>query len=238
MAVVQRRKTTQSWSRQAPALIVSLLALVVALGGTVYAAAKINGKAVKLKSLPGNRLTPHSVAANRLRAGVLPSPQNPITGAQINELTLGPVPTAIFAETADRAQSALDSQTALNAVNAINATKVNGYSAGCLPSTQLFAGACWESSPSGVSMTAPNAAIDCAEKGGSLPDALELAAFAKEPGVNLDSGSEWSSEIISYSAGPYGVATVSPLGVIGSGVVKPEGGGDAKQFRCVTPLVK
>jgi hypothetical protein len=87
-------------------------------------------------------------------------------------------------------------------------------------------------------MTAPNAAIDCAEKGGSLPEALELAAFAKEPGVNLDAGSEWSTEIISYSAGPYGVAIVSPSGVIGSAVVKPEGTGEVKQFRCVTPLVK
>jgi hypothetical protein len=231
----------QSWSRQMPALIVSLLALVVALSGTVYAAAKISGKTVKMKSLPGNRLTPHSVAANRLKAGLLPSPQNPLTGAQINELTLGPVPTAIFAETANRAQSALDAQTALNAVNAINATKINGYSAGCLPSTQLFAGACWESSPSGVSMSAPNAAIDCAEKGGSLPEALELAAFSTQPGVNLDSGGEWSSDIVSFSgSNVYAVATVTSgvPPVVGSAAFNGGGVSASRQFRCVTPLVK
>src|SRR3954464_12174895 len=42
--------------RQAPALVVAAVALVAALAGTVYAAGKINGHAVKGKSLPGNRL--------------------------------------------------------------------------------------------------------------------------------------------------------------------------------------
>jgi hypothetical protein len=224
-----------------PSLVVSIVALIASLGGTVYAAGKvgkINGKAVKVKSLPGNRVVPRSITADRLKAGLLPSPSNPVTGAQINELTLGPVPTAIFAETADKAQTALDAQTALNAVNAVTATKINGYSAGCLPGTTLFAGSCWESSSSEVSMTAPNAAIECAKKGGVLPDALSLLAFSQQPGVGLDSGSEWASDILSYSAGPYGVATVSPAGVVGSGVVKVDGTGDAKEFRCVLPLVK
>jgi hypothetical protein len=224
-----------------PSLVVSIVALIASLGGTVYAAGKvgkINGKAVKVKSLPGNRVVPRSITADRLKAGILPSPTNPVTGAQINELSLGPVPTAIFAETADKAQTALDAQTALNAVNAVTATKINGYSAGCLPKTTLFAGSCWETSSSEVSMTAPNAAIECAKKGGVLPDALSLVAFSQQPGVALNGGSEWASDILSYSAGPYGVATVSPAGVVGSGVVKVDGTGDAKQFRCVLPLVK
>lgn len=223
--------------RPTPALVISLLALVAALSGTVHAAgkaAKINGKLVKMKSLPGNRLAPRSVPANRLKPGILPSPQNPITGAQINELSLGTVPTAIFAETADRAQSALDAQTALNAVNAINATKVNGYSAGCLPNTQLFAGACWQSSSSGVSLSAPNAAIDCAEQGGSLPEALELAAFSKQPGISLDPGDEWSGDIpVVSGADLYAVVTVSQAGQIDTALSSTP-----MQFRCVIPLVK
>ena len=54
-----------------PALAVSVLALFVALGGTVYAAkkAKIDGKAVKAKSLPGNRIKLRSIPANRLSRG-------------------------------------------------------------------------------------------------------------------------------------------------------------------------
>ena len=220
--------------RPTPALIIALLALAISLSGTVYAAGKINGKTVKMKSLPGNRLSLRSVPANRLKPGILPGPQNPITGAQINELSLGPVPTAIFAETADRAQSALDAQTALNAVNAVNATKINGFSAGCIPDTKQFAGACWESSASGVSFSAPNAAIDCAEKGGSLPEALELAAFSKQPGVNLDPGNEWSGDIpVVSGTNLYAVVTVSPSGQIDTALSTT-----VKKYRCVIPLVK
>lgn len=220
--------------RPTPSLVISLLALMVALSGTVYAAGKINGKMVKVKSLPGNRISLRSVTADRLKPGILPSPGNPITGAQINELSLGAVPTAIFAETADRAQSALDAQTALNAVNAINATKINGFSAGCLPTTQLFAGDCWQTSPSGVSMSAPNAAIDCAQKGGTLPGALELAAFSKQPGITLDAGGEWSSDVTNMS----GLNVYAVVVVTAAGGVDSASSSNTRQYRCVIPLIK
>src|SRR4051812_31387537 len=102
-----------------PALAISALALFVALGGTVYAAqkAKINGRAIKVKSLPGNRVKLGSLPANRLKPGTLPtglSQSGPITGAEIDELSLGQVPEAAYAETAGRAQSAVEAQTALN----------------------------------------------------------------------------------------------------------------------------
>jgi hypothetical protein len=121
-----------------PALAISLIALFVALGGNVYAAAKINGRAIRVKSLPGNRVKLHSIAANRLKPGVLRGAGSSglLTGADINELTLGQVPEAAHAETADSAASAGEAQTAVNAVNAINAETVNGHHAGCLPGTQ------------------------------------------------------------------------------------------------------
>jgi hypothetical protein len=220
-----------------PSLVVSIVALIASLGGTVYAAGKvgkINGKAVKVKSLPGNRVVPHSITANRLKAGILPSPTSPITGAQINELSLGPVPTAIFAETADRAQTALDAQTALNAVNAISATKINGYSAGCLPGTTLFAGSCWETSSSELSTTAPNAAVECAKKGGELPDALSLIAFSQQPGVALDAGDEWADDVTNVSGlDAYAVITISAAGKLDFKVSST-----TREFRCVLPLVK
>ena len=114
----------------------------MALGGTVYAAkkARINGKAVKVKSLPGNRVKPHSIPSNRLKRAVLEKlaavQPGQIIGAEINELT--PYPGAGGAHTrsnADTAQSAIDAATAVNAVNAINAQTVNGHTAGCLPGT-------------------------------------------------------------------------------------------------------
>ncbi len=136
-----RQRMRGNW----PALAIAGLALFVALGGSVYAATrgKIEGRAVKVKSLPGNRLKLRSVPGNRLKPrsiqaaelspGALASARlkTPLTGADINELTLGQVPRATHADTADYATSAGDAQTALDAVNAIDAQNVNGHSAGC-----------------------------------------------------------------------------------------------------------
>lgn len=223
-----------------PALAVAVLALFLALGGTVYAAkkARIDGKTVKVKSLPGNRLKLRSIPANRLKPGVLKTASSDqkgalITGAEINELSLGQVPNAAHAETADSAKSAVDAQTALNAVNAITAQSVNGHEAGCLPGTQAFAGACWQSSASETAVSAPAAANSCAVQGGALPEALQLAAFAQQPGVTLD-GNEWSSDLTNMT-GPdeYAVVMVSP-----SGTVDFAASTNPHKFRCVIPLLR
>jgi hypothetical protein len=220
--------------RQSPALLVSLIALFAALGGTVYAAKKINGKSIRAKSLPGNRLAPRSVPANRLKPGVLAGTRlsGQLSGADINEHTLGQVPRAAHAETADSAQSARDAETALNAVNAVDAKTVNGYGAGCVPGTQLFAGACWEASARDPG-TAPEAAVECAEDGGTLPEALQLAAFAELPGINLDVGDEWAGDLTTFS-GPdaYAVVTVSDAAVLNVALSSA-----SRKFRCVIPLL-
>ncbi len=224
-----------------PALAVSTLALFVALGGTVYAAQKmkINGRAIKVKSLPGNRLKVGSVPLNRLKPGPLPISakgfgSGPITGAEIDELSLGQVPNAAHAETADTARSAIDAETALNAVNAVNAQTVNGHGVGCLPGTQSFAGACWQSSSSETALNAPAAAASCAVQGGTLPEALQLAAFSQQPGVVLDNGDEWSSDLTNMT-GPnaYAVVTVSSAGVVDFTTST-----NTHKFRCVIPLVR
>lgn len=223
-----------------PALVVAGLALFVALGGTVYAAkkARIDGKAVKVKSLPGNRLKVRSIPANRLKPGVLKDvlagQSGPITGAEVDELTLGQVPEAAHAISADTAQSAVDAQTALNAVNAVNAQTVNGHGAGCLPGTQLFAGACWQGSSSETAVSAPAAATSCAVQGGTLPEALQLAAFSQQPGVVLDGGTEWSSDLTNMTdIDEYAVVVVSSAGLIDFTVST-----SAHKYRCVIPLLR
>jgi hypothetical protein len=222
-----------------PALVVAGLALFVALGGTVYAAkkARIDGKAVKVRSLPGNRLKVRSIPANRLKPGVLKgafgAQAGPITGAEIDELTLGQVPEAAHALSADTAQSAADAQTAVNAVNAVNAQTVNGHSAGCMPGTKLFAGACWQASASETAVSAPAAATSCAVRGGTLPEALQLAAFSQQPGVVLDAGTEWTSDVTNMTSQDiYAVVTVSA-----SGNVNFVSSTNTRKFRCVIPLV-
>lgn len=219
--------------RQVPALVIAGLALVAALSGTVYAAAKINGKTIKVKSIPGNRLALGSVPGNRLKPGAIRGSQlapGSITGIQIDASTLGQVPAAARAE---RAESAQDAETALNAANAENAKTVNGYSAGCKPGTQPFAGACWQSDPSATALTATAAAAACANQGGELPDALSLVAFSQQPGNTLAEGDEWTADLTNFSeVNVYAVMTVSP-----SGAVKSALSTETRKFRCVIPLV-
>ncbi|HET9593870.1 MAG TPA: hypothetical protein VFP17_13250, partial [Solirubrobacterales bacterium] len=206
-----------------PALVVAAVALVAALAGTVYAAGKINGHAVKVKSLPGNRLALHSVPANRLKPGAIPSTQlapgsipgdrlapGSVTGLQVDVSTLGQVPSAVHADTAEAAK---DAQTALNAANAVNAQNLNGYQAGCKPGTRLFAGACWQTAANASALTPAAAASACANEGGELPEPLLLAAFSQQPNITLATGDEWTSDIpVVSGSNVYAVTTVSAAG--------------------------
>jgi len=219
--------------RQAPALAVACMALVASLGGTVYAAAKIDGKTIKVKSLPGNRLALASIPGNRLKPGAVPGnalAPGSITGTQIDTATLGQVPTAIHAENAD---SARDAQTALNAVNALDAAKVNGHSAGCQQPGRFFAGACWQTAFSTAAVSAPAAALACASLGGELPSALALAAFSQLPGIELAGTDEWTGDLTNASGlDAYAVFTVSAAGQVNYAASTA-----AKKYRCVIPLV-
>lgn len=218
---------------RAAALPLALLALFVALGGSVYAAAKIDGRTIKVKSLPGNRIKPASLPGNRLKPGAIPGDRlaaGSLTGRQIDTATLGEVPSAIHAAQADVAR---DAETALHAVNAVNASKVNGRSVGCRSDERYFGGACWEAAYSDAVVSAPAAAVACASRGAELPEALQLVAFAQQSGLPLASGDEWSGDISVFS-GPnvYTVATVSSVGQVDFKLST-----DNHKFRCVRSLI-
>jgi hypothetical protein len=219
--------------RNRAALAIACVALFVALGGSVYAGTKIDGHQVRTGSLPGNRLVPGSVPGNRLREGTIPASRlapGSITGAQVDAATLGQVPSAAHAESADSARQA---GTARRADSAAEAEHLNGYNAGCAAGTRPFAGACWQTQSSGTALTAPQAAAACAEVGGELPAALALAAFAEVPGVVLAVGDEWSGDLTNASGvDAYSVFTVSAEGEIGFSISTA-----TKKFRCVIPLV-
>ncbi len=104
---------------------IALLALFIALGGTGYAASKLNGKNIRKHTISGVALK-----------------NNTLTGKQIKESTLGTVPSATHASTADSATNATNAGTAGTAANAnalgglapssylqqgCGAGKVNGY---------------------------------------------------------------------------------------------------------------
>ncbi|MBS1677132.1 MAG: hypothetical protein JST08_07085 [Actinobacteria bacterium] len=211
------------WRGPSPALVIACLALFVALGGTVLAATKIDGKTIKVKSLPGNRLKLGSVPGNRIAA-------HSLTGDRIKVDTLGEVPSAAHAGSADSARHA---QTAIAADHATDATTVNGHAVGCPTGRRQFAGACWEMEASTAQVNAPEAAEACAARGGELPSALALTAFAKQPGVTLDVGGEWTDQI----------GNIGELNDFGVVVVLSGWTIDAypstwqRHFRCVSPLV-
>ena len=210
------------WRRPSPALVIACLALFVALGGTVLAATKIDGKTIKVKSLPGNRLVVGSVPGNRIAAGSL-------KGSQVQVDTLGEVPNAAHADSADTARRA---QTATAADHATDATTINGHAVGCTAGRREFAGACWDLTPSAASVTAFEAAAACAAQGGELPDLLQLLVFDKQPGVTIEVEGEWTG-----SEEPLGFDSWA-LALVESGVhTNLNAPTNSHHYRCVTPLL-
>jgi hypothetical protein len=85
--------------RPSAAMVVALVALFAALGGTGYAAATLSGRDIQKRSIPGNRVV-----------------NDGLGGKQVDESKLGPVPVA---------QQALTAQTAASATNAGHATSAD-----------------------------------------------------------------------------------------------------------------
>jgi len=219
--------------RRMPALVIAAIALFAALGGSVYAAAKIDGSTVKPNSLPGNRVVVGSLPPNRLQEGSIPGKRlapGSVTGVEVDASTLDQVPSAVHADSADAAQTA---GSALSAVNAVNAEKVDGHDASCGPGTRHFAGACSQTVTNEAPASAPIAASVCASRNGELPDALALVAFSQQPGIELAEGDEWTGDVTNVSGlDSYAVVTVSADGKANFVVSTA-----SKRYRCVIPLV-
>lgn len=80
--------------------VVACLALFVALGGSVYAAGKISGEQIKVRSLPGNRIKPRTIASSRIKLKTLTGRQvkpGSLTGGQIDQRTLTQISAASLA---------------------------------------------------------------------------------------------------------------------------------------------
>jgi hypothetical protein len=220
------------WRRPSPALAVACLALFVALGGTVLAAAKIDGRTIRVKSLPGDRLEVGSLPGNRLQPGTVRGNRiapGSIDGSRIAAGTLGDVPAAVHATSADEARRA---QSALTAAHAEDATTVNGRGVGCSGGTREYAGACWDLSPTPTAVTATEAAAACAARGGELPNGLPLLTYLGLPGIAAALHGEWTSNLRVDAVGAYGDPVVE-----GGGVMRLESLDSPHQFRCVVPLI-
>jgi len=91
-----------------PSTAVALLALFVALGGTGYAAVKINGKNIKARTITGKKLKSKTLTGHKLGNSTLTGAKlkaDTLTGREIRESQLGTVPRADVAPTAGSANA-------------------------------------------------------------------------------------------------------------------------------------
>ena len=108
-------RSTIASRRPSAALVVAIVALFAALGGTGYAAATLSGRDIQKRSIPANRVV-----------------DNALGGGQINESKLGPVPVsqqALTAQTAASATEATHAKSADSATSAQDAQKLQGRDA-------------------------------------------------------------------------------------------------------------
>ncbi|HEU5253729.1 MAG TPA: hypothetical protein VFU16_10445 [Solirubrobacterales bacterium] len=97
------------WSkRPSPAMIVALVALFAALGGSAYAAKKIGTKEIKANAITTGKIKKNAITTSKIK-------KEAVTGAKIKESSLGAVPNATHATSAD------------SATNATNATNWSRY---------------------------------------------------------------------------------------------------------------
>jgi hypothetical protein len=186
--------------------VIACIALFVALGGVGYAAATINGNAIKQQT----------IGAGKLKKGTLTSvqvKQNALGGDAIDESTLSVVPaaqSAVTAQSATTAQSAVTATSATTATRAATAQTLDGLSPedlriACPVETSLFGGMCWDDDVRPIKLWIA-ATIECGEDGGRLPTLGELIAYVAQPGAQV-AAHNWSADVVDVDGGTEEVAT-------------------------------
>ena len=194
--------------RPSPAMVVALIALFVALGGTSYAALRIGSK-----QIVNNSIRSIDVRDNTLRGKDVAD--NGLTGRDIVESTLGTVPSAT------------------NAANAANASALGGKSATdltvhCPTDTPYhYAGACYTTFKPASDFF--GASKVCGDEGKKLPSASELTALTERTNATLQ-GNEISSSL--YYTG----TTFRYIAVNDAGVITTADTTTTANFRCVGPM--
>jgi hypothetical protein len=102
--------------RPSPAMIVALLALFVALGGSTYAATKIRARDIRTGAVGSRAIANNSIRSSDIRNGV-------VTGQDVKDDSLT---NADIDNTSLRALSATSATTATRATNASNADRLDG----------------------------------------------------------------------------------------------------------------
>src|SRR3954462_3387464 len=141
--------------------VVATLALVLAVGGTSYAAGLISGKSLKNRSVAGKKLK-----------------KNTVTGTEVNESKLGKVASAAHADSASQADNAATADTAAGSTTSANASKLGGatpesYRVACPGGLIRVLDECFEPNQR-AAKTFPLATKECGALGRRVPTFGEL----------------------------------------------------------------
>lgn len=179
--------------RPSPAIAISVIALIVTLTGTAYAA-----------------LAPHSVGSRQIQPRAVTSSKfgdGAVTSKNVAKKTL---------DTRNFKLSELGTvPQATSAVAAANSATVNGHSASCESGTILIRGTCYDSAPQGPILGVKAAADTCAGRGGFLPSPMEALAIrgAVSLGDGTGTNSVFTDSIAANTVGvSYGTTVVNNSG--------------------------
>jgi hypothetical protein len=179
--------------RPSPAIAISVIALIVTLTGTAYAA-------LGPHSVGSRQLKPHAVTGSKFADSAIEGAKvakQTLTGSDFNIAEFATVPNVSNASTAG------------------DTKLVTGHPAECAGGTILIRGTCYDSAPLGPVLGVKAAADACAERGGYLPapgEALSLrnAIFL---GDGNGSNSVFTDSIAANTVGvEYGTTVVDNTG--------------------------
>ena len=203
--------------RPSPALVISCIALTVALGGTSYATVlQVPKNSVGPAQLKSAAVTNKKIANNAVRG--IKIADGSVTGADISIDRLPMVPTA------RRANFAQDAAT------------VAGHVIACPPATVLIRSICYDLIPHPVVDSVQVASDGCAARGGYLPTPLQLHSLRDT--INLGSGAGTDSVYAdAYYAYPGG-GDYRSIAIDGKGAMTDIAWDDDYKYICAYPLVR
>lgn len=212
-----------------PAMVIAVIALVIALTGTAYAALSINSvgsRQIKAKAVTSAKFASNSVDGTKVA-------DHSLTGEDFNMAEFGRAPKAVESTNAAATGGLVDTGTG------------EGHPAACPANTKLIHGICFDATSSGPIAEVTAAADACAAKGGYLPTTEELAATRSTLNLGDGTGSH-NMYTDSYIAEPVGKKRYSTMVVNRSGTEvvlakeDPETHEPAasEEYICVYPLIR